>query len=112
MEIVSNPTIMDVSHTRDSYGPSSALLAVIALLLRGALSAAEIGKGHRIQALAAIHNCVCIQRKNDDYQCLMSMIFDCPLQVEMGCTIKHGIHRIQRKDGEHQHRDQETIRTG
>lgn len=32
MEIVSNPAIMDVSHTMDSYGPSSVLLAVIALL--------------------------------------------------------------------------------
>lgn len=29
MEIVSNPTIMDVSHTTDSYGSSSVLLAVI-----------------------------------------------------------------------------------
>lgn len=34
MEIVSNPTVMDVSHTMDSYGLSSVLLAVIALLLR------------------------------------------------------------------------------
>lgn len=75
MEIVSNPTIMDVSHTMDSYGPSSVLLAVIALLLRGALSAAEIGKAHRIQALAAIHNCVCIQKRSDDYQSLISMIY-------------------------------------
>ncbi len=33
MEIVSNPAIMDVSHTMDSYGPPSVLLAVIALLL-------------------------------------------------------------------------------
>lgn len=33
MEIVSNPAIIDVSHTVDSYGLSSVLLAVIALLL-------------------------------------------------------------------------------
>lgn len=58
MEIVSNTTIMDVSHTMDSYGPSSVLLAVIALLLRGALSAAEIGKAHRIQALCNTQQCV------------------------------------------------------
>lgn len=112
MEIVSNPTIMDVSHTMDSYGPSSVLLAVIALLLRGALSAAEIGKAHRIQALAAIHNCVCIQKKSDDYQRLISMIYDWPFQVEMGNTIKRQIHCIQKKDGKHQRWDQETIRPG
>lgn len=58
MEIVSNTTIMDVSHTMDSYGPSSVLLAVIALLLRGALSAAEIGKAHMIQALCNTQWCV------------------------------------------------------
>lgn len=62
MEIVSNPTIMDVSHTTGSYGPSSVLLAVITLLLWRALSAAEIGKAHSIQALAAIHIHVCIQK--------------------------------------------------
>lgn len=65
MEIVSNPTIMDVSHTMDSYGPSSVLLAVIALLLRGAVSAAEIGKAHGIQALTAIHNCVYVYSKEE-----------------------------------------------
>lgn len=58
MEIVSNPAIMDVAGTMGSYGPSSVLLAVIALLLKAALSAAQIGKVHRKQALAAIHNCV------------------------------------------------------
>lgn len=63
MEIVSNPTIMDVSHTIASYGPSSVLLAVIALLLRGAVIAAEIGKSHRIQTLTPIHNRECIQKK-------------------------------------------------
>lgn len=83
MEIVSNPTIMDVSHTMDSYGPSSVLLAVIALLLRGALSAAEIGKAHRIQAFAAIHNCVCIQKRSDDYQS-ESDIYDLRLPISIG----------------------------
>lgn len=63
MEIVSNPTIMDVSHTMDSYGPSSVLLAVIALLFRVALSGAEIAKAHRIQALAAIHNILCVFKR-------------------------------------------------
>lgn len=42
MEIVPNPTIMDVSNTLGSYGPSSVSLAVTALLLRVALSGAEI----------------------------------------------------------------------
>lgn len=65
MEIVSNPTIMDVSLTMGSYGPSSVLLAVIALLLRAALSAAEIGKAHRKHAVAAIHNSVCIQKRSE-----------------------------------------------
>lgn len=65
MEIVSKPTIMDVSHTMGSYGPSSDLLAVIALLLREALSGDEIEKAHRMQALAAIHNCVCVYSKEE-----------------------------------------------
>lgn len=55
---------MDVSHTMDSYGPSSVLLAVIALLFRVALSGAEIAKAHRIQALAAIHN-LCVYSKEE-----------------------------------------------
>lgn len=94
MEIVSNSTIMDVSHTMHSYRNSSGLLAVITLF-SGALIAAEIGKAHRTQALAAIHKRVCIQKKSggkkrsDDYLCLISMIYDCPFQVEMGNTIQH-----------------------
>lgn len=49
IDIVSNPTIMDVSNTMDSYGPLSVLLAIIALLLRVALSGAKIVRhiGHR-----------------------------------------------------------------
>lgn len=102
MEIVSNPTIMDVSHTTGSYGSSSVLLAVIALLLWRALSAAEIGKAHSMQALTEIHNHVCIQKRSEEkrannYQRLKSMIYDCPFQVEMGNTIKHRIYCIQRE---------------
>lgn len=98
---------MDVSHTMDSYGPSSVLLAIIALLLWGALSAAEIGKAHRIQALTAIHNgvCVCIQKKSEKkewsmiYGDLYLWSYDRPFQVEMGNTIKHQIRSIQKKNG-------------
>lgn len=100
MEIVSNPSIMDVSHTIDSYGPPCVLLAVIALLLRGALSAAEIGKAHRMQALAAIHNNVCIQKRTDDYQRLISMIYDCHFEWRRN-TMKHQTPCIQMEGGQH-----------
>lgn len=107
---------MFLSHTTGSNGYSSALLSVIALLLWRALSAPEIGKAHRIQAVTAIHNHLCIQKKSgkkgDDYLCLKSMIYDCPFQQEMGSTIKDQIHCIQREDGKHYHKDQETVRTG
>lgn len=110
MEIVSNPAIMDASHTMASYGPSSVCLAVIALLLWGALAAMEIEKAHR--TLATIHICVCVQKRcGENYLCLMSMIYHRPFKEETGDTINHQIHCIQRKDGKHQHRDQETIRT-
>lgn len=42
IDIVSNPTIMDISNTMDFYGPLFVLLAVIALLLRVALSGAKL----------------------------------------------------------------------
>lgn len=93
----------------DSYGPSS-------VLLWGALIAADIGKANTIQALTEIHNHVCIQKnsekKKDWWLCLISMIYDCPFQVETGDTIKPQIHCIQRQDGKYQRRDEETVRTG
>lgn len=42
-----------------------------------------------------------VKKKIDDYLCLISMIYNCPLQVEMGNTIKHPISCVQRKDGKH-----------
>lgn len=61
------------------------------------MSGAEIAKAHRIQTLAAIHNSVCIQKRSDDYQCLISMIYDHSFQVEMGNTIRRQSRRIQRE---------------
>lgn len=84
MEIVSNPPIMDVSHTMDSYGPSSVWLAIIALFLWGALSAAEIGKAHRMQALAAIHNCESVQKSKWGEGLSVSDICDLWLAISSG----------------------------
>lgn len=61
------------------------------------MSGAEIAKAHRIQTLAAIHNSACIQKRSDDYQCLISMIYDHSFQVEMGNTIRHQSRCIQRE---------------
>lgn len=85
MEIVSNPTIMDVSLTMGSYGPSSVLLAVIALLLRATLSAAEIGKAHRKQAVAAIHTSVCIQKRSERKEWWLSELDISDLRPAVDC---------------------------
>lgn len=100
----------------DYYGPSSVLLAVITLLLSRVLIAAEIRKAHT-GTRCNTQPCVYSkeewgEKRSDDYLCLLSMIYDCPFQVEMGNTIQRQIHCIQRQDGKYQHRDQETVRTG
>ena len=50
--------------------------------------------------------------RSDDYLSVISVICDWSFQVEMGNTLMQQIHCIQRNNGNHQHRDQETGRTG
>lgn len=78
------------------------------------MSAAEIVKAHDTGPRCNTQLCMhAFERRvgkkgSDDYLCPISMIYSCPLQVEMGHTIKHQIHCAQRKDEKNQHMDKLT----
>lgn len=93
MEIVCNPTVMDISHTI----ALAVLTAVITLLWRVALSGAEIAKARRMQALPATHNSACAEERSDGYQWLKSVIYGHSFQVEMGNTMRRQSWCIQRE---------------
>lgn len=90
-------------------GPRPSLLAVIALLLRVALSGAETAEARRMQALHATRDLrvYSTRKRSDAYRRSMSMIYGRPFQVGTGDA---EVATFGGKKGKR--RDEEAVGTG